>query len=279
MDLDDLLEDLVEDVADAARRRVRRVGREASRRTQVARRRVRRAARAGGLVVAAVFGALSATLALAGAPGGVRLFAAALAALVALTAGGVALAAHRAERRDPRSRASRARRRRTRLGRRLHARRRGRAGRRTRTRDGREATDEIELAEVSQVHPDVQDEWERLLQARRLVRDLTADGWIVAASGLEVDSDVLRLYQLLVADARTARLGGRSAPQLHRQVGELADLLVALADEAVRTRVLDAEGEMTLPATLADAQDHLVALRTARQEVEQIDRPRRQRGV
>jgi hypothetical protein len=264
VDLDDLLEDLLDGAADVARRRARRVRQQAARRTAVLRRRLRRLARAAGAAVAAIFGALTLALALAGTPGGVRLAGAALTALLAVVAGGVALAAHRAERRDPRSRASRARRRRgagRRAGRPVQA---GRAGQTGRAGTGPFLDDEV----AAGVPRDVAADWDRLLQARRLVQDLAHDGCVEGTSLLEVDGLVLRLHRLLVADERTRQLGGRPSPALRQQVGELADLLVALADEAVELQVQQVTATTSVPVTLADARDHLLALRDARRELD-----------
>ena len=71
---------------------------------------------------------------------------------------------------------------------------------------------------------------------------------------------------LLAADRRAVELGGTPSAALRTQVGELADLLVALAVEAVEHRTEEV-GQASAPATLRDATDRLSSLRAARREV------------
>lgn len=241
MDLEDLLEDLLEDAADAARRQVRRV----SKSTAGVRRKARRTVRAGAGAAAVVLLMIALALATIGTPGGIQLFLAATALLPALLAAGVATVAHVAERRDPEAQRQRAR---------------------------RKGLPEPPPAVGSEdLSKDVRRDWQRLLQARRLVQDLAQEGWIEGASLIEIDGMVVRLHQLLVADHRATKLGGRSSPQLRTQVSDLADLLVALADEAVHLQVEATTGPASLAATLADAREHLVLLREARREVGDIE--------
>lgn len=77
---------------------------------------------------------------------------------------------------------------------------------------------------------------------------------------------VEQLRVLLVADRRAAGLGAAPSRPLRAQVGETADLLVALAVEAVHLRT-DEVGRSAGQATLLDARDRLVVLRAARGEV------------
>lgn len=243
MDLEDLLEDLLDDAAHVARRQVRRV----SDSTRGARRRARRTVRAVGGVSATVLLLLAVALATLGSPGLLQLLLAALVAVPGLVAGGAAVAAHVADRRDPQ----------------VQAEQRRRKG----------LPDPLPDLEADLDLPKaIRRDWTRLLQARRLVQDLAHDGWVAGASLLEIDGEVTRLHRLLVADRRTTALGGEPSAALHRQVADLADLLVALADEAVHLQV-ESQGERSpAAATVADAREHLMALRQARQEVAQLER-------
>ncbi|WP_370327054.1 hypothetical protein [Euzebya sp.] len=247
MDLDDLLEDLLEDAGKAARRGARRVQAGAA----GARRTVRRGVRAVGGVSAAAL--LAIAIALFATGNAVLQVIAAVVLVPAVVAGGAALTAHVLDRRDPRTVADRAL-------------RRG------------EALPATTQADLTQVPVDVADDWRRLLQARALVADLGRDGWIAGPSQLEIDGEVARLHRLLVAERRTTALGGRASPELRGQVGELADLLVALADDAVQLQVQAGAERSTAPATLTDARDHLRSLRAARREVADIDDQVRGRG-
>ncbi|HUG83700.1 MAG TPA: hypothetical protein VMM13_04000 [Euzebya sp.] len=241
MDLEDLLEDLLEDAGTAARRQVRKV----SRSTAGVRRTARRTVRAGAGTVAVVLLVIAVALATVGTPGGIQLFLAAMALLPGLLAGGIATAAHLAERRDP-------------VAQRERARRKG-------------LPEPPTTPDVDDLPKDVRRDWQRLLQARRLVQDLAQDGWIERASLLDIDGMVLHLHRLLVAERRTTKLGGRPSPELRTKVSDLADLLVALADEAVHLQVEASDAQPSLTATLADAQEHLALLREARREVGDIE--------
>ena len=99
-------------------------------------------------------------------------------------------------------------------------------------------------------------EWRRLEGARDLVEGFAAEGWIEAAALREVDGHVRRLRTLLEADERTVRLGGTSSATLHRQLGELTALLVALADSAVEHQATLMSDD-PVPVTLAEARDRL----------------------
>lgn len=246
MDLEDLLEDLLEDAASAARRQVRKV----SSSTRGARRTARRAVRAVGAASAVVLLLLAAALATLGTPGGFQLFLAVAVALPGLVAAGAAAAAHVAERRDPDAARDRAR-------------------RRGQPEPAADLSDDTALPKA------VRRDWARLLQARRLVQDLAHDGWVDGASLLQIDDEVLRLHRLLVADRRTTALGGQPSTALRTQVADLADLLVALADEAVHLQVEAGGDRSTAAATVEDARENLVALRLARQEVAHLDAPPR----
>ena len=103
-------------------------------------------------------------------------------------------------------------------------------------------------------------DWVRLMEARRLVADLASDGWIDLEATQTVDDEVTRLGHLLVADKRTSDVGASVNHTLHQQVGEIADLLVALADEAVQHQAA-AGRDGRVPATLTEARDRLVSLR------------------
>lgn len=244
MDLEDLLEDLLDDAAAAARRQVRKV----SSSTKGVRRRARRTVRAVGGVTAVVLLLLATALVTLGTPGGVQILLAVLLALPGLLAAGVAAAAHVAERRDPDVIRDRAR----------------RTGR---PEPAADLADDIDLPKA------VRRDWSRLLQARGLVQDLARDGWVDGASLLQLDDEVLRLHRLLVADRRTTSLGGRAATALHTRVADLADLLVALADEAVHLQVEAGDARSTAAATVEDAREHLHTLRLARREVAHLDAP------
>lgn len=251
MDLEERLEDLLDDATGAARRQARRVNDS----TRVVRRRARRTVRAVGGVSAAVLLLLAIAMANIGDPGGVQLFLALMALVPALVAGGAATAAHLADRRDPQVQRQRA------------------------LAQGLPDPTPVE-EELHDLPRDVRRDWDRLLQARRLVQDLAHEAFVEARTVMEVDGMVARLHRLLVADRRATRLGGRASTGLRTQVAELADLLVALADEAVQLQVETTAGGSALAATLADAHENLVLLREARQEVRRLDaQPQAQPGV
>lgn len=117
---------------------------------------------------------------------------------------------------------------------------------------------------------EVRDDWRRMEQAHALVADLAEDGWISADAVAELDGHLTHLEKVLHADHRTRELGGRSSPRLAGQVADLADLLVALADEAVEHQAEVTAGAR-VPVTLAQARDRMAALRAARREVDDLD--------
>lgn len=128
-------------------------------------------------------------------------------------------------------------------------------------------------AHLARLPREVRGDWRRMEQARELVGELCEEGWVSADAVAELDEHVARLRRALDVDRRSRELGGRASSRLAGQVADLADLLVALADEGV-----DQQAELvaasTAPATLAQARDRMVALRAARREVEDLDRPR-----
>lgn len=240
MDLDDVLEDLVEDLGrrtrsqvDEARQRVRRAAR-----VPGVRARVRRFAWWGSLSWASVFGGTALATELA-VDGGAGTAAAVFLGMVALPAVPLAAWARRTRRRDEVQ---------------LHQ---GRAARTARE-------------ELAALPADVAGDWKRLRRAQALVDDLATDGLVEPAALQELATTADQLQVLLAADRRAAELGGTPSAALRTQVGELADLLVALAVEAVEHRTEEV-GQATAPATLRDATDRLSSLRAARREVEQSD--------
>lgn len=242
MDLDDLLEDLVRRVERT--RRTARASRGAKGRARAGMLRAGAVASGGVAALSGSFGAL--VLALTeGLPGdvigGAGLAGAGVFGLGALAAG------RAARRRDPRRGPSRREARR--LARLPHAQR-------------------VQPADLPRA---VRGDWVRLQEARGLVADLTDDGWIDLDTRATVDDEIDRLARLLEADGRATRMGGRANHGLHAQVGELADLLVALADEAVEHQAA-AGRDGHVPATLTEAHDRLVSLRHAREVVDRIDR-------
>lgn len=243
MDLEDLLEDLV--------KRAQRSGRQALKGPGPRKGRARAALLRAGAAVTGVAAATSAGV------GGTIMVLAEGGVLDAVGAGGLvtggvlgigAWAAARAgRRRDPRRADSR--------------------------RDARRLAKlpEAERFRGSDLPKPVRGDWARLMQARRLVADLSSDGWIDVDARESVDDEITRLGHLLVADKRTTDVGGAANHTVREQVGELADLLVALADEAVQHQAA-AGRDGRVPATLTEAHDRLVSLREAREVVERIDR-------
>lgn len=116
----------------------------------------------------------------------------------------------------------------------------------------------------------IRHDWARLEQARALVGELADEGWVSRDAIGELDGTMARLRRALEVEARTRDLGGRSSDRLAAQVADLADLLVALADEAVEHQA-DVVAGSGAPATLAQARERMVALREARREVDGID--------
>lgn len=148
--------------------------------------------------------------------------------------------------------------------------RRARARMEAETRATRAATRRAE-ERAAAMPAAVRDDWRRLERARSLVGDLAADGWVSPEAVAELDGHVAHLRKLLAADHRTRELGGRPSHRAAEQVAELADLLVALADEAVEHQVELADGARA-PATVAQARERMAVLRAARREVEDADR-------
>lgn len=150
--------------------------------------------------------------------------------------------------------------------------------RRQEQQDARQAKSRAKQAgaRAAAMPPEVRGDWRRMEQARELVRDLAEDGWVDPAALAELDTHVAHLQKLLWADHRARELGGRPSEGLARQVADLADLLVALADEAVDAQADVAAGARA-PVTLAGARDRMTVLRAARQEVEQADQGGRTR--
>ncbi len=122
------------------------------------------------------------------------------------------------------------------------------------------------------------EDWQRLDRAHELVGRFAEDGWIASASLSEVGALVEQLEALAAADLETDQLGGRPSSRLDVQVREVADLLVALADEAVEHQAALASDD-PVPATLAEARDRLAASRVAYDELStQHDRRRSASG-
>lgn len=108
----------------------------------------------------------------------------------------------------------------------------------------------------------MQADWTRLERARVLVDAFAEQGWVEPASLMEVEGQVERLEHLLAADRRTDALGGTPSSDLDDRVRELADLLVALADEAVEHQAA-LVSDIPVPATLAEARARLAHAREA----------------
>ncbi len=240
MDLDDLLEDLWEDVMGDARKRVSQAGEQLRRKARVPafRRRLREAALWGSGAWFATFGGMGVVseLAIDGGWG----------TLLAVVFGGVALPAVPT----------------------------GVWAWRTRSRD-RAAAREAEATrrakrERDELPVDVVADWKRLRRAQVLVEDLTEQGYVDVDALGEQMAIVGDLRELLVADKRASDLGAEPSTALRRQVADVADLLVALAAEAVDHRT-EQVGRSGAPATLRDARDRLTTLRVARREVDALD--------
>ncbi len=119
----------------------------------------------------------------------------------------------------------------------------------------------------------VRDDWQRLESAHALVTRFVDDGWIEPAALVEVESQLERLEQLLAADRETDALGGAPSRLLVEQVHDLADLFVALADEAVEHQAVMAR-DVRVPVTLDEARHRL---RHARQAYDDLPSPGRRR--
>lgn len=241
MDLDDLLEDLWEDAMGDARRSVSRATEQARRKARIpaVRRRLREAALWGSGAWVAAFGggAIATEVAI---DGGFGTLGAVLLGLVALPGIPTGVWAWRTRSRD-RSAAREA-----------EAKRRAKRER-----------DELPI--------DVVDDWRRLRRAQVLVEDLAQQGYVHVDALGEQMAMVGQLRELLVADKRASDLGAEPSRQLRRQVADVADLLVALAAEAVEHRTAEV-GQSGAPATLQEGRDRLATLRQARAEVDAVDR-------
>ena len=240
MDLDDLLEDLWEDVIGDARRRASRANAELRRKARLPafRRRLREFALWGSAAWVTVFGggAVATELAI---DGGVGTALAVVLGGIALPAVGTGVWAWRTRDRD------------------RAVRREAEASRRSRQ-------------EQDDLPADVVADWRRLRRAQVLVEDLAEQGLVDGAAIGEQTRMVAELQQLLVADRRASDLGAEPSSRLRQQVADVADLLVALAAEAVDNRTEEV-GAGAAPATLRDARDRLVSLRAARAELNAID--------
>ncbi|MFC4125366.1 hypothetical protein [Nocardia rhizosphaerae] len=120
-----------------------------------------------------------------------------------------------------------------------------------------------------QLPPRLQGQWNRLTQAWNVVTELQHKGWVDADSTRGLPDSMNRLYQLGVADGMTDQLGGRRSGSVEQQIGRLADLLVALADEAVEHQATLGAGDFT-PATIAAAAQRLSADRAAYRELMEL---------
>ncbi len=117
--------------------------------------------------------------------------------------------------------------------------------------------------------PRLQPAWNRLAQAWTVVTELQRQGWVDADSTRGLPQSMARLHQLGVADGMTDHLGGRQSNSVEQQIGRLADLLVALADEAVEHQATIGAGDFT-PATLAAAAQRLAADSAAYRELMEL---------
>lgn len=240
VDLDDLLEDLWEDAISDARRKASKANAELRRKAKLPafRRRMREFALWGSGAWVTVFGggAVATEIAIDGGVG----------TALAVVLGGIALPA---------------------VGTGVWA-------WRTRGRD-REVKREAEAArrarqEQDDIPADLVADWKRLRRAQVLVEDLAEQGLVDGSAIGEQSAMVADLRQLLIADKRASDLGAEPSARLRKQVGDLADLLVALAAEAVDNRTEEV-GAGSAPATIRDARDRLRSLRAARAELNAID--------
>lgn len=240
MDLDDLLEDLWEDAISDTRRRASKANAELRRKAKLPsfRRRMREFALWGSTAWVTVFGggAVATEIAIDGGLG----------TALAVVLGGIALPA---------------------VGTGVWA-------WRTRDRD-REVKREAEAArrarqEQDDIPADLVADWKRLRRAQVLVEDLAEQGLVDSSAIGEQSAMVDDLRGLLIADKRASDLGAEPSARLRKQVGDLADLLVALAAEAVDNRTEEV-GAGSVPVTIRDARDRLRSLRAARAELNAID--------
>lgn len=240
MDLDDLLEDLWDDVVGDAREKAGRAGQQLRRRARMPafRRRMREAALWGSAGWFTTFGGMGVATELA-VDGGIGTAIAIVLYGIALPALPAGVWAWRSRQRD------------------RPARREAEA-----TRRAKQERDDLPV--------DVVADWKRLRRAQVLVEDLAEQGYVDAHALGEQTAMVGELRELLIADRRATELGAEPSRALRRQVGDLADLLVALAAEAVDHRSEEVE-RSDAPATLRDARDRLTSLRAARAEVNAVD--------
>jgi hypothetical protein len=124
--------------------------------------------------------------------------------------------------------------------------------------------------ERDEVPVDVIADWTRLRRAQVLVEDLARQGLVDVDALGEQMAMVGDLRTLLVADKRATDLGAEPSAPARQQVHEVADLLVALAAEAVEHQA-EQVGRSGAPATLRDARERLATLRQARNEVDAMD--------
>ncbi|MGI9018636.1 MAG: hypothetical protein ACR2HR_16285 [Euzebya sp.] len=249
MDLEDLLEDLLDNAAQAARRGVRRVATG----TAGARRGVRRVVRATSIITAITMLSMGLLLLVLGDPGAIRTILGVMLLGGGTMAAGTGAITQVLDRRDP-------------VVQQRRAERRG------------ELPAPIFDEDLSELPRDVRHDFSRLLQARRLNQDLAHDGWVSSAAVMQADSQIARLHGLLVTDRRAVKLGGEPSGALRQQVSELADLLVALADEALHHQIEVVTTADAVAVTLDDARENLIALRQARREVRDAENRGAQAG-
>jgi hypothetical protein len=240
LDLDDLLEDLWEDVLGDAKKRAGRARHTLARQAKIpeARRRMRSFALWASGVWVTTFGGLglASELAIDGGAG----------TAIAIVLGGIAIPAIPT----------------------------GVWAWRTRERD-RSAIHEVQAKrrakrERDEIPVDVIADWTRLRRAQVLVEDLARQGLVDVDALGEQMAMVGDLRTLLVADNRATDLGAEPSAPARQQVHEVADLLVALAAEAVEHQA-EQVGRSGAPATLRDARERLATLRQARNEVDAMD--------
>lgn len=121
-------------------------------------------------------------------------------------------------------------------------------------------------AQLEQPAPRFRAPWSRLIQARDVVGRLLAQGWIYPHGTRGLPQSIQRLQGLAVAAGMTDHLGGRRSDTVERQIVQLCDLLIALADEAVELQAAAGSTDFT-PATLAAAAERLAADRAAYAEL------------
>ncbi|WP_410870331.1 hypothetical protein [Nocardia sp. A7] len=115
----------------------------------------------------------------------------------------------------------------------------------------------------------LQPHWNRLNQAWNVIAELQRQGWVDADSTRGVPQSMARLHQLGVADGMTDNLGGRRSTAVEQQLSRLADLLVALADEAVDHQATISATDFA-PTTLTAAAQRLAADSAAYRELMEL---------